>query len=294
MLIVTVLMNAVLALVLLCLTLKLIAILNAGRWTVQYGAGYGTRFRAEKPGDDQARLDLLKDSGRWFFPFGIKDYRLRQYYQPHAADSPRRARMRRAVAATARNLFSARRLVIASLVILVLCNMSRSVNPVAPALLVFVAFTQLSVSTALVAEAIMWYVVVRSYARPFFMLGFSRTWVLSASEAAEEIRVFARLTAYVLISSVVACSTVQVWFGGFEGVGVASGVAAELNRLAEFAYYALCTMTTTGDSGVKPTTGMASLVGVFLLVQTLFIVLFALSLISSVLLPPQPPEKGHS
>jgi hypothetical protein len=196
-----------------------IAILNAARWTVQYGAEYGTRFRAEKPVDDQARLALLADSGHWFFPFGIKDYRLRQLYQPHAADPPRRARIRRAVAVTARTLFSARRLVLGSMVILVLCNVSRSVSPPAPAVLVLMAFAQLAVSTALVAEAIMWYVVVRSYARPFFMLGFSRAWTLSASEAAEEIWVFARLTGYVLISSVVACSTVQVWFGGFEGVG---------------------------------------------------------------------------
>ena len=47
-LVATVLVNAVIALVLLCLTLKVIAILSAARWTVQYGAEYGTRFRAEK------------------------------------------------------------------------------------------------------------------------------------------------------------------------------------------------------------------------------------------------------
>ena len=128
-LVATVLVNAVIALVLLCLTTQ-------GDRHPKRGpldSAVRRRVRHSVPRretvDDQARLALLEDSGHWFFPFGIKDYRLRQLYQPHAADPPRRARIRRAVAVTARTLFSARRLVLGSMVILVLCNVSRSVSP---------------------------------------------------------------------------------------------------------------------------------------------------------------------
>jgi hypothetical protein len=42
---------------------------------------------------------------------------------------------------------------------------------------------------ALIIEAVSWYAVVRGYARPYFMLGFGRTWKGQEIVALDEITV---------------------------------------------------------------------------------------------------------
>jgi hypothetical protein len=278
----------VVVVLLLLLAGKGLAIVRAVGWAAQHASGYSADFKRTKPQTVQEGIDLLRNSGAHFRPFGIKDHRLRERVLPCPSDTPARARGRRCLAELASFCFGARPLVKTAAAVCLLADLRldrRESTVHVPGLdlplVVVLAVTMAAVSTVLVVEAVTWYVTAGSYARPFHMLGFAAE--QAQPPASAEIRVFARLTGYAVVADIVACTAVQRFSGGFTAAAEGGGLAAEIDRLTHFAYFALSSLTTTGGSPVDPQSSLANLLSALLMTQTLLIVVFALTLASSLL-----------
>ncbi|MGY5884748.1 hypothetical protein [Modestobacter lacusdianchii] len=276
--------------VLLLLAVKAYAILRAIGWAAANAKEYSAAYQADVPQTVEEGIALLRGRGRFFLPFGIKDHVLRGWTHERDTDTRQQARTREVARRTASCLFGARPLVKAAAAVCLLADLALARRAEAlhvpgtdVPLVVVLAVTTAVVSTVLVVEAVTWYVTAGSYARPFHMLGFTGRTAAAQPPASAEIRVFARLTAYAVLADIVACTAVQRFTGGFSAAREGAGLAAEFDRLTHFAYFALSSLTTTGGSPVEPESSVANLLSALVMTQTLLIVVFALTLASSLL-----------
>jgi hypothetical protein len=273
-----VVVSSVAAVLLAAILIKLVAIANALRWAAVHARPYTVAFKANPPRTSADSIALLRAHGSTFFPFGIKDFALRAFNEQRASDSPRMRRIRTTSRVVSSSLFSARRLVWLSIATCLLANLTSSRDH---DVVHWLAVATSILSTALVTEALVWYITAQAYAQPFHMLGFGKGSEPGRSARVDEAYVFARLAAFAALTSVIACSTVQRQVGGFEGVTTRGGLVGEMMRLGRFFYLVLTNLTTTGGANINPLSGRASFLVGLVQLQTLLIFVFALTVVGS-------------
>lgn len=244
---------------------KLVATVQATRWSMVHTGSYIRAHRDAPPQTEQEAWELLDQHGGDFFPLGLKDRRLRAFNAAAQVTGPD---WRHRVTVPFAGVFRAQRLQVGAAAV------ACSVNVFLPdgqwpvvGLSVAVAL----LSTVLVLEALLWYLVAGGYAQPFHLLD-----VGSPSRAAEAGQFF-RLTLLAALSSTVATWTVHTQFGGFKEVAAGDGLAADFDRAAQFAYFVLSNFSTTGGSPLVPDGATANALGALVHVQTLLIVTVALT-----------------
>jgi hypothetical protein len=278
--VIVVILSSVAAVLLAAILLKLVAIANALRWAGTHARAYTVAFKANPPKTPAESIALLQAHGTAFFPFGIKDFRLRRFNEPHVGDSARVRRLRGTCRVMSFWLFNARRLVWLSITTCLIANIAL---PRSQSLVHWLALATSTLSAALVIEALVWYVTAQAYAQPFHMLGFGVGSRPGRSVRVDEAYVFFRLTAFAALTCIIACSTVQRQVGGFDGATTRGGLPGELIRLGRFFYFVLTNLTTTGGANIDPISGEASFLTGLVQLQTLLIFVFALTVAGSML-----------
>jgi hypothetical protein len=151
------------------------------------------------------------------------------------------------------------------------------------ALLLYVlGLSLIAMNIAIAIEAISWYVLVRSYARPYFMLGFGRSWTGEENVALNEITVFRRIATYAVLASAVACSVAAYRMGSFNNISQDAGVLGEAERLLEATYFSMVTLATVGYGDIVPTADSGRVIVIFIIFQSFLLVGFLLSLLLNV------------
>jgi hypothetical protein len=169
---------------------KVAAISNATRWARTHGNSYEEAYETHPPQSDEARFKLLEAYNGRFFPFGAKDYILRRFYTISRQERTGQKLAKSMLRFLTYFLFNARRLtVIVDLHLLVTNVLLTTVQRWHAYTLYGLALSLVLMNIALIIEAVSWYVVVRGYARPYFMLGFGRTWKGQEIVALDEITV---------------------------------------------------------------------------------------------------------
>ncbi|TFV66180.1 UNVERIFIED_ORG: hypothetical protein E4P37_07060 [Bacillus sp. AZ43] len=255
-------------------SLKLLATVMAIRWAGRHAAAYSTAFAERRPDDLRSGIALLHEFGSWFFPFGIKDYWLREHKERCATDGVFRRELRRCGRGFA-SVFRAKWLVLGSTVVCVAVGLTLDGGQWPVVVLSSVAAL---LSTALVVESLLWYIAAGGYAEPFHLVHVAKGSRPGAGDRTNEATTFLRLGVFAGVTSIVAVWTLHRQYGGFGAVDAGQGVGAELGRLGEFAYFVLSNLSTTGGSVVQPESGWANALGSLIHVQTLLIVTFALAI----------------
>jgi hypothetical protein len=196
---------------------------------------------------------LIEESGGDFKPFGAKSYKLRQWFFVDYADGTWKRRLR----AGGRVVFS---FLWSAPLYMALCGaVVEATNAVVPDhryhlgfAVSIVALGMVVYNIFLIVESVVWYVVVRSYARAYFFIGSLPTRPDGGASSTQELLVPTTLLFFAVANSAIAVSTVQLWYGGFGGLPSSTGVLSEIKRLVQSLYFVMSDMTTIGDQNISP------------------------------------------
>ncbi|WP_435210073.1 hypothetical protein [Micromonospora sp. bgisy143] len=270
--------------------LKSIALTNAVRWAARHARGYERESRLRPPRNDLELAALFERHGGDFFPFGAKWYKIRRRYSLKVTDS-KFVRARKGAARLISKIF-----ISGAGFIIVSCASTIALNAAAPeegaaASGIASGFTLWIVlyNMGLLAEAVAWYLAVGRYARSYFTAGVTGRRPEDGS-ALDELIVFVSLAVFMVLSLAISVSTLQLRFGGFQGMSKDHGIVAEMRRLADSLYYVVANVTTLGDSSIELTTASAKIGATTVLVAGLLLLTFTLALFSSVVLERQLPD----
>jgi len=252
--------------------LKAIAVINAVRWLHARGPVFRAALAERRPTTVAEQTRLYDEVGAAFFPFGLKDYRLRRFL------SGRRGARRVAVwpaRALSVLLFRVAVLVPVSTAYLILLAsvdlplLHRGAND---ALALALACTLLAITIGLAIEAVYAYAVLGSYGIGFHELRPERRGPERA--LVREFQVFAGTLMVAYVAGIGATYLVAVRFGGYQRIPVRSGPGAVAQQVIDSAYYALLAFSGAGDPepigpAGKVVTGAIAVQGMALLLLVL-------------------------
>ncbi|RJL35596.1 hypothetical protein [Bailinhaonella thermotolerans] len=280
-------MGVVLAALLAVLGLKAVAIFNATRWLHLHGPAYRQAFGWESTGRAE-RERLVEEHGGAFFPFGLKDYRLRRYLRRSRRFSPLRILLLLWHALFFRLGW-----------LMPLCAAALIATAVAPArLLLFpppltdaagltLSVLLLLVTLLIVVESVYGYALLGSYGFAFHLLNPRR--LGPGRRLLRELQVFIGVVMTALLAGLGAFCFTSVRFDGFERLpGEVVTPLDVLNRILDSAYYTFMAFLGSGEADPRNIPGR--LIVALLGLQGFAILVLVLGVLASAV--PSPPLAG--
>lgn len=263
------------------LIFKCIAVVNATRWVARRGDDYRTLYKKNPPRNDNEKIALLKAAGGDFFPFGSKEYRIRERYLSLISRGGPAA-----VAGWAlrcwETLYTAPGVVGATVFLIVLPELFTHAGVQPRGLALACGFLATAVALATYLEALAWYLTVGSYARIYLTLGFHRSSPDNTGENLAELRLYIYLAVAALLGNTVTCLVAAVSFRAFDysdGQPVGHGPGAVTGSLLHTA----SNMSFLGDSPFQPDNALGYLLGAMDVCQGVVLLLFGIAMLPSFL-----------
>jgi hypothetical protein len=265
-------MVVVTAVLLAAALLKAIAVGNAVRWLHARGPVFRAALAERRPTTIVEQTRLYDEVGAAFFPFGLKDYRLRRLLG--GARGARRVAVWPARVLSVL-LFRVAVLVPVSsgyLVLLASVDVPPLHGGANDVLALVLACVLLAITIGLAIEAVYAYAVLGSYGIGFHELRPERRGPERA--LVREFQVFAGTLMVAYAAGIGATYLVAVRFGGYRRIPVRSGPGAIVEQVIDSAYYALLAFSGAGDPeplgpAGKVVTGAIAVQGMALLLLVL-------------------------
>lgn len=256
------------AFLLLVAVLKATSVLQAIRWIGYHGAAYRSRVPKDDSSDRQYWDAFAQNCGA-FFPFGVKDYRLRRAI----VELEGRGLLLRGVGLALRffqGVFDFPRLAAVSGVyalLVVPLSLTAAQRDVLYALVVCILATTILLSV----EAVFSFAVLGDYARSFHMLSPATEKWSGTSQRLVELKVLAVQVAATLWAGAVAAYVGHVAFGALKGdvlvTFAACNVATWLGLLWQCLYFVMTTLSTVGYGDITPANAYGQVVAVLVQFQ---------------------------
>ncbi|MEU8819405.1 hypothetical protein [Actinoplanes sp. NPDC048796] len=263
------------------LALKCVAIINATRWVSRRGDDYRRLYAENPPRSDAEKIALLKATGARFFPFGAKEYRVRERYISLIGRTGAAAVLGWALRLWS-TFYTAPGVVAAAVVIIAVPELLARTETGPRGLALACALLATAVALLAYLEALAWYLTVGSYARVYLTLGFHRSLPGSAGENLAELRLYIYLAIATLVSNSLACLVAAVSFDAFhyaDGAPVGHGPGAVTGSLLHTA----SNMSFLGDSPFQANNALGYLLGAMDVSQGVVLLLFGLAMLPSFL-----------
>ena len=276
-------MIAVTAGLLLVVLLKAIAVVNAIRWLHSRGPAFAAAVAAEPPETvvDQELLYDRFEAG--FFPFGVKDYRVRR--MARQMQGPRQLLVGLPLRVFQSTLFNLALLAALACAYLVALASAPPVpfllpGPVHDTVALALALSLIVTTILIAVEAVYSYAVIGSYGQGFHELRPQRRRPERALVREFQVFVGALLAAH--LAGLGAMYLISHRFGGYAKVAVSTPDLAGVSRQAlDCSYYTLATFVGAGDP--EPLTAVGKLASGMVVLQGLaFVVLVLASMFSIV------------
>jgi hypothetical protein len=276
------------------LVLKMVAVLNAIRWLHRHGPAYHRLLVANPPAGVADRERLIERHGGSFFPFGVKDYRLRRFLAT-TRNGPSGPSWRWAVRPVARVFQSvlfqfgwlapmcAVALVAAASAPEHLLLLPRWSSDAAGLLL---GLLLMATTILIVVEAVYGYALLGSYGVGFHLLDPAQ--FETGRRMLRELQVFTGTVMTALLGGVGVVHFTSVRFGGYgQLTGEVTAPADIVGRAADSAYYTFIAFLGSGEAGPR---GVAAKLVVGLLgMEGFALLVLALGVLASVTTPPRLP-----
>ncbi len=269
------------------LALKAVAILNAVQWLHRHGPAYHRHITAERPENVADRDRAVELHGGSFFPFGVKEYRLRRYLR----DSGNRSLWKRATRPGAR-LFQ---MVLFQFGLLApICGfalIAMTISPrrfqVLPSTLndfagLLLGLLLMIAMVLIIVEAVYGYATLGSYSA-FHLLDPKRD--EPGRRLVSELQLFIGALMTALLSAVGVVYFTSVRFGDYEQMAESITTPSQIaGRVADSAYYTLMAFLGSGEAG--PRSIAAKLVTGLLGVEGFSLLVLVLGMLASTSVPP--------
>ncbi|MFG3589433.1 ion channel [Streptomyces sp. NPDC047990] len=261
---------------------KSITMIRSIYWAAQHGGKYTEDFKSDPPETELQRYALLEENSAGFFPFGAKSYKIRVLFLENFEDGAWRRRTRRLGKILLANFWqSGRFMLLVGITVEGVNTFGFDGSPRIAYLVVIMALWSVLYNIMLVVEALAWFVMVRSYAFAYFMLGSIKSDGGWRESSVSELLVLGTLLAFSIFNLTVAVSSIKLWMGGFKSISRGSGFSGEVRRFVQSLYYVLANMTTVGDGDISPTTSMARFSIMLGYASQLLIITFSVALLLS-------------
>lgn len=252
--------------------LKIVSVTQAIGWLWSRGKDYADRLRRSPPRKESDYYDALDESGGRHFPFGVKDYRLRNYIALGG-----KAWGLRRVTPWIASVFQAtvyrfeRFAFLVGLWAVITVSVGHHAlwftSSATHNLLLYALTTiVLGTNSLLSAEAVFSYTILGGYATPFHML-----LPRNGNRLLLELRVVTGKIVTTIFSGAVAAYVAYAAFAGLEGRAlVTTPTASVLDTVGAFlqmVYWATTTFATVGYGDISPANGYGQLVAFLIEVQ---------------------------
>lgn len=275
--------------------LKLCAVSNSIRWIRHHGSDYVSTVEGNNPTirDDEHLNKILDALSGGFFPFGVRDYRLKRYI----ASLRTAGKLKRIWANVVRTfqaaLFQYRYLVLIgsahlmamSLVPGIRFPVSIAVPEAAHRYLLFTMVLSLFAMNILMeVEAASGYVTMTDYGRYYYLLRAKDSRYAQLPQLMIELRFFLEMTLAILATGAAAVFFVHSSFGGFCGQIIPYSAAHPADWIVLFSqclYFVVTTMTTVGYGDIEPGDGFGQAVAGIIQIESFVLVIVVLSIFLS-------------
>lgn len=289
---VDVMLISVLAVYCLWALVKSVTMLQSIKWAARYGGRYTEQFKEDPPRTELQRYALLEEHSASFFPFGAKSYKLRVIFFENFEDCWWKRKARWLAKMMLANFWQSGRFMLLGGTLLECINAFMFDHSSQLGYWVCaVALWMVLYNIMLVVEALAWFVMVRSYAFAYFMLGSLKTRDGWRESSVSELFVLGTLLCFSVFNLTVAVSSIQLWKGGFDSIPKGHGFAAEVSRFIQSLYYVLANMTTVGDGSINPTSLLARLSVMLGYGSQLLIITFSVALLISAVSRDEPADE---
>jgi hypothetical protein len=265
--------------------LKTVSILQAINWVRRHGAHYISSLRTNPPSGEAKYWQALREANGSWFPFGVKDFLLRDFITRCQAE---KAILKRLVGICAAGfqcaLYRFQRFAgivgIYAIVVAYLSTQFNSMLNINSWLLYVLVVVVLAINALLSVEAVCCYAIFGNYAMSFHMLSPENLAWGSGDRLLLELKVILAKVITTLYCGTVAAFVTHTLFNGFHGNTLPAvphgSLGAIFNTLFQMAYFTTTTFVTVGFGDITP----ANICGQFV---TLLIEIQAFSIIGVVL-----------
>ena len=271
------------------LTLKALAILNAVQWLHRHGPAYYRHVTAERPQSVADRDRAVELHGGSFFPFGVKEYRLRRFLRESRNGPLWKRATRPGVRLFQLVLFQFGFLApICGFALIATTIPPRRVQVLPSALNDFagllLGILLMIAMVLIIVEAVYGYAVLGSYSA-FHLLDPRRA--EPGRRLVAELQIFIGSLMTALLSAVGVVYFTSVRFGDYEKMAGSVATSGQIaGRLADSAYYTLMAFLGSGEAG--PRSIAAKLVMGLLGLEGFSLLILVLGMLASTSVPPVP------
>ena len=287
--------------------LKVKTIVSAITWIATLGEEHAGALKKVQQMRELSESDILssfRDHGGNFFPFGVKEYKLRSLILRLRSGSPTCAIVVWARRCAAFVLDRSRLILFQYVLLSFLCAifvMAAAITTnftevfgVAPTqnlrwITLAIVVGTLLMNILMAIEFVFGHLFLTDYALYFHMLSPRKTVLAGRSQVAVGLQIIVILGLVVFVTGVAAVFAVYLFFEGFGGENLDQCKGPSLTNLptiiALCGYYALTTLTTTGYGDILPSNMYGVLVGVGLQVEAFAFIVFVLAVFWSLRRP---------
>ena len=174
-------------------------------------------------------------------------------------------------------------MLIAALYLIVTNILVARVSYAAAILFYILGLSLIVINIVMVIEAISWYILVKDYARPYFMLGFGRSWPSDENRTLNEITVFRRFVIYTVLSGAVTCSVAAFRLSAFHDISTKLVSEAKRSACCGRIYFVMSTLSTVGYGDIVPESDTGRLIAMLIMLQSFMLLSFLLSVVLSIM-----------
>jgi hypothetical protein len=289
-------MEIVTLFLLLCVLVKIVAIVSAIRWIGKHGAEYRRfvdQLEKTKGSVRTEDFDAARDSCHAdFFPYGLKEFRLRQGIS-RLRGGPRLQRIAGVLLAFYYRFLVQYHylgfLITGYLILLPGMHLAVTGSPITAfhaGSAYVLSLLLLAMNMAIEVEVILGYATLGGYGRYFHMLTTERMRLAAGSPFLVEVGIAAAMSLVMLVTGAGACSVAYVLLDGFGGEGLLKYNACQpVNWGAIYlqcVYFALTTLTTVGYGDIAPRNGFGQLTTALIMLQNFIFLALVITTIVSV------------
>lgn len=271
---------ALLTLALCWAVIKLINLMASVRWAIKCAPRYVREYRQDPP-DSKARLyRLLEENGGRFYPLGAKSLWFREHLF-ETGGTVRRKHLKVIANAFARMALDTwLYLGLVGLSLAILDAFWDSPSALERGCLAALAIWLLVYALLLLVEAIVWFLLVRSYAGVFAFMNVAKPESADSAQSngAQEFLVFCALLVASVLAGAAAVANIERRYAAYAHMQPKGGIAAETSRLFDAGYYVIANAATIGDSLITPTVALARTVTALVILSSLLLLTCGVSL----------------
>jgi hypothetical protein len=261
--------------------LKIVSVLQAITWVRRHGARYISSLRTNPPGSECDYWQALRQAHGAWFPFGVKDFVLRDFIAHCRLKKTIWSRLAGICAAGFQcTLYRFQRFAgIVGIYAVAIASFSPKTNPLSSIdanLLYMLVVVVLATNALLSVEAVCCYAIFGNYAMSFHMLSpENHTWG-AGDRLLLELKVIAGKVITTLYCGTVAAFVTRALFGGFQGNSLPevphAGLGAISSAFFQMTYFTTTTFVTVGFGDITPANIRGQFVALLIEIQAFSIV----------------------